>query len=100
MRHWRYIFILLIMFFFALAEDGNTQVVKPGERLDHPEVPRINAYEAKKLFDQAKLILANAHDRDVFERKHLLGSISLPSGEVKNMNITLPKDQIIAFYCE
>lgn len=92
--------IVIIALFFLFGKDGNAQVAKPGDRLDHPEVPRINAYEAKKLFDQGKLILANAHDRDVFERKHLLGSISLPNGEVENMNVTLPKDQIIAFYCE
>jgi len=91
---------LFIIFLLVLGGDGNSQVAKPEERLDHPEVPRIHAYEAKKLFDQAKLILANAHDRDVFSRKHLMGSISLPNGEVQNMNVNLPKDQIIAFYCE
>lgn len=93
-------FFLLLVFLIGGVETGSTQIMKPGERLDHPEVPRISAYEAKKLFDQAKLILANAHDRDVFARKHLLGSISVPNGEVQNMNINLPKDQIIAFYCE
>lgn len=63
------------------------------------EVPRITAYEAKKLFDEGKLILANAHEREGYNKGHIVGSISLPNGEVQNMDIELPRDKIIAFYC-
>jgi uncharacterized protein (DUF2252 family) len=64
-----------------------------------PEVPRITAYEAKKLFDEGKVILAMAHERKHYDSKHLIGSISLPNTPALK-NVDLPKNQIIAFYCE
>lgn len=66
----------------------------------NPEVPRITAYEAKKLYDQGKLILANAHESGApFEKTRLIGAISMPNGEVQSTNPQLPKDLIVAFYC-
>ena len=65
----------------------------------NPEVPRITAFEAIELYKQGKLILANAHERGTFARGHIVGSISLPNGEVQSSNIKLPTNMIIAFYC-
>ena len=97
MKRWG--FISFILFFLVAGDAGNTKAATPGEQVDHPEVPRISAFEAKKLFDQGKLILANAHAREKYNQKHILGSILLSVDEVKNMNFELPKDKIIAFYC-
>lgn len=91
--------VLSLFFSIAVSAEQVTQFPKRDEMHSHPEVPRITAYEAKKLFDQGKLILAMAHERKHYDSKHLLGSISLPNtGALKN--IDLPRDQIIAFYCE
>lgn len=92
--------ISVLSLFFSIVVNAEQLTQSPKQEHSYPEVPRITAYEAKKLFDQAKLILANAHERGTFNRKHIMGSISLPNGEVQNMNIDLPKDQIVAFYCE
>lgn len=67
----------------------------------YPEVPRITAFEAKELYDQGKLILANAHNSEEFARKHIVGSISFPNDKPEFVkNIKLPPNFIIAFYCE
>jgi hypothetical protein len=77
----------------------NYQPIKPSYH-EHPEIPRMTAYEAMELYKQGKLILANAHEPEGFARKHIIGSISLPNDKSKNMNIKLPRNMIIAFYCE
>jgi hypothetical protein len=68
-------------------------------RSANPEVPRITAFEAMELYSQGKLILANAHERASYLIAHIIGSISLPNGEVQNRNIKLPTNFIVAFYC-
>ncbi|SPP99534.1 exported hypothetical protein [Candidatus Sulfobium mesophilum] len=66
----------------------------------NPEVPRITANEARKLFGEGKLILANAHERGAeFEKTELIGAISMPNGEVQRTNPELPENVIVAFYC-
>lgn len=78
------------------AEGANINEAPPV----NPEIPRITAYEAKKLYDQGKLILANAHESGAeFEKTRLIGAISMPNGEVQHTNPQLPKDLIVAFYC-
>ena len=76
----------------------NYQPIKPSIH-DHPEVPRITAFEAMEFYKQGKLIFANAHERGTYARGHIVGSFSLPNGEVQNSNIKLPTNFIIAFYC-
>lgn len=97
----RIIVISLMMFLIGPAVgqgQPNYQPIRPSQH-DHPEVPRITAFEAKELYNQGKLILANAHERAGYEHKHIIGSISLPNGEVQNRNIKLPTNFIFAFYC-
>lgn len=89
--------ILLIGVVVAYGQQ-NYQPLKPSIH-EHPEVPRITAFEAKALYDQGKLILANAHERGTYARGHIVGSFSLPNGEVQSSNIKLPTNMIIAFYC-
>jgi len=76
----------------------NYQPIKPSLH-SHPEIPRITAFEAMEFYKQGKLILANAHERGTYARGHIVGSFSLPNGEVQNKNIKLPTNFIIAFYC-
>jgi hypothetical protein len=93
--------ISLMMFLIGHAVgqgQPNYQPITPSQH-DHPEVPRITAFEAKALYDQGKLILANAHERGTYARGHIVGSFSLPNGEVQSSNIKLPTNMIIAFYC-
>jgi hypothetical protein len=91
----------LIIFLIGPAvgqEQLNYQPITPS-RHEHPEVPRITAFEAKALYEEGKLILANAHERVTYARGHILGDINLPNGEVQTSNIKLPTYFVIAFYC-
>lgn len=89
-------FLLIAVVICSRAESANINEAPAV----NPEVPRITAYEAKKLFDQGKLILANAHESGAeFEKTRLIGAISLPNGEVQSTNPPLPRDLIVAFYC-
>ena len=93
----RILTFLLVVAIFGMQADG-AEVDKNAPA--HPEVPRITGYEAKKLYDQGKLILANAHESGApFEKTRLIGAISMPNGEVQHTNPQLPKDLIVAFYC-
>lgn len=103
--HTKFIHILFFasfIFFMCLTPGEGQQNYKPVElkRQDHPEVPRITAYETTKMYKEGKLILANAHESEVYAREHIPGSISLPNGKVQHMNIKLPPNMIIAFYCQ
>jgi hypothetical protein len=96
-----FIIILSVLLIGVVVGYGqqNYQPIKPSH-YEHPEVPRITAFEAMDLYKQGRLLLANAHESESFKHKHILGSISLPNGEVQNKNIKLPQNFIIAFYCE
>ena len=97
------IFSILLIGVVVGYGQQNYQPIKPSfhdHPHDHPEVPRITAFEAMELYKQGKLILANAHESESFKYKHILGSISLPNDKSKNMNVKLPRNIIIAFYCE
>jgi hypothetical protein len=82
----------------AIYGQSNSQPIKPSPH-HNPEVPRITAFEAMELYKQGKLILANGHESGTYARGHIVGDISLPNGKVQYMNIKLPKNFIIAFYC-
>jgi hypothetical protein len=100
-----YLFISFGVFVFMLfsaiqAEEPLEYGYYLPSALVHPEVPRINAFVAKKLFDQEKLILANAMESNNFKGDHLVGSISIAADELLNKwGNGLPQGVIIAFYC-
>jgi len=92
---WIFTFLLVIAICGLQAEGVEVDNDAPA----NPEVPRITGYEAKKLFDQGKLILANAHQAGAeFEKTRLIGAISLPAGDLKITNPPLPENLVIAFY--
>jgi hypothetical protein len=101
----KYLFCLLVWFSFTVlipASDIRAEEpIQHGFYLSsapvHPEIPRINAFVAKKLFDQGKLILANAMGSDNYEADHLVGSIHLETNQHKWT--VLPVDIIVAIYC-
>ncbi len=103
--HAKFLHILLIasFIFFSFLTPGegqqNYKAVEP-KRQDHPQVPRITASETTKMYKEGKLILANAHESEVYAKEHIPGSISLPNGKVQHMDIKLPPNMIIAFYCQ
>lgn len=95
-----------MLFFGAIANSisesaENRQVPTSGNSsrpYRNPEIPRISPYEVKALYDQGKLILVNGQERAASERIHILGAIALPDGQVPE-NIVLPRNMIIAVYC-
>ncbi len=88
--------VILVSCVWANGED-------PMERGDmhafYPDVPRITAYEAKKLYDQGKLILVNAQEAGANKRHMLLGAIAAPDGLINGEEIEVPENMILAFYC-
>ena len=98
-----YLFILFGVFVFMLspvtrAEEPLQHGYYSTSARYHPEVPRINAFVAKNLFDQGKLILGNAMESDNFRGDHLVGSISIAADELHKWS-SLPEGLIVAFYC-
>ena len=93
----RFFLITLAAIFFSAHLYTNASGQKAPT---HPEIPRISGKAARSLYQQGKLVLANAHERESYEREHLIGSISLPEGEVEHMNIKLPRNLLVAFYCQ
>jgi hypothetical protein len=63
------------------------------------DIPRISANEAKKLFDQGKLLLVNTQDADGIKKSMLIGAIAAPGGLIGDSLINVPDDMIVAFYC-
>jgi hypothetical protein len=96
----RFLAVGLVVGVFLGVLSSQTDGAKPNEAPPvHPEIPRISAWEAKRLFTQGKLILANAQEREGFEKSWLIGAISMPNGEVQTTNPRLPTNVIVAFYC-
>jgi hypothetical protein len=100
MRFKFFVIIISILLIGVVVGYGqqNYQPLKPSIH-EHPEVPRITAFEAMEFYKQGKLILANAHERARFAHGHIVGSVNLPADEVQSSNIKLPTNMIIAFYC-
>ena len=102
----KYLFYLFVWFSFTVlipASDIRAEEpIQYGFYLSsapcHPEVPRIKSFVAKKLFDEGKLILANAMESNNFEADHLVGSISLAADNLDKWT-ALPEGVIIAIYC-
>ncbi len=65
----------------------------------NPEIPRISAYEVRKLYDQGKLLLVNTQDADGIRKSMLIGAIAAPDGLIDGAPISIPDDMIVAFYC-
>ena len=86
---------LLTMAICGLQAEG-AEVNK--DALSNPELPRMTGYEAKKLYDQGKLILVNAQESGASERNHILGAIVLPSDRPLT-NVKFPMDIFIGVYC-
>jgi rhodanese-related sulfurtransferase len=51
------------------------------------------------LYKQGKLILVDVAPPELFRGAHILGAISFPMEYMYKMNIALPNNLIIAFYC-
>ena len=63
------------------------------------DIPRISAYEVKRLFDQGKLLLVNAQEDAGIKKSMLIGAIAAPGGLIGGSLINVPDDMIVAFYC-
>lgn len=90
--------VSLIVYVFCLVASAEERLeygyyVSGGHK--RPEVPRISAFEVRKLYDQGKLLLVNP----MTEKRNLLGAIFIPTEKIKNMAITFPQNLIVVFYC-
>jgi hypothetical protein len=92
------VMILVDLACLAGAEVKKTQM-KPNS--NHYGVPAINAILTYSLFSQGRLILADAHNEKSYQRKHILGAISLPNDKIKTKlaSMRLPTQPVIAIYC-
>ncbi|MFC1657038.1 hypothetical protein ACFL2P_00495 [Candidatus Moduliflexota bacterium] len=76
----------------TLAAEGKSEI-------PNPEIPRMSAHEARKLFNDGKLILVNAQEPEGQAKSMLLGAIGAPDGLINGSEMRIPENLIVAFYC-
>lgn len=92
---------ILIVFVSASNARGGEAGQTTAQKEVHvnPDIPRISAYEVKRLFDQGKLLLVNTQEADGIKKSMLIGAIAAPDGLIGGSLINVPDDMIVAFYC-
>jgi hypothetical protein len=68
-------------------------------QVPYPEIPRISAYKVRSLFNEGKILLVCAQEENAQRRNMLVGAIGAPGGFINGSLIPIPKDIIVAFYC-
>ena len=97
------VWFIAILIVCACVSNARGQEERPAanqkELHTHSEIPRISGYEAKRLFDQGKLLLVNTQDEAGIKKTMLIGAIAAPEGLIHGSLIDVPDDMIVAFYC-
>lgn len=74
----------------------------PAPTSDEPtqaDVPRIGVAEAKAKADAGQAIIVDVRTQASFEKQHIAGAISIPSGQIAQRHSELPTDKLVIFYC-
>jgi len=75
----------VILFSFVVQSDAQNPI-----EANHPEVPRVSAYEAYVKFKAAKAIIIHAGG-EAYAIRHIMGAFNVPEAEVTSGKIKLPK---------
>ena len=78
---------------------GVSRAAEGKSEIPNPEIPRMSAHEARKLFNDGKLILVNAQEPKGQAKSMLLGAIGAPDGLINGSELRIPENLIVAFYC-
>lgn len=63
------------------------------------EVDRIEAQEAKRLFEKGEAIIIDVRSRDAWDMGHVEGALHFPLAELDARLSQLPKNKLIVAYC-
>jgi hypothetical protein len=89
--------IIILLSFFCLCSDAMTQtnmhprnkaIIKMyprGAELKWPEVPRILANEAWRLFKEGKALLIDSDGKEPYQNYHVIGAIHIPGNELEKL---------------
>ena len=63
------------------------------------EADRIEAGEAKALFEKGQAVMVDVRGKDAYDMSHVDGALSMPLMELDAHLAQLPKDKMIVTYC-
>jgi hypothetical protein len=87
----------LLLGLLLLAGCGSSRASLPDSV---EEVPRIRAQELVALLDGGDpAVIVDTRSRELYERRHIPGAVSIPENETGSRHRELPKDAKIVLYC-
>jgi hypothetical protein len=85
---------------------GNLNVASPGKPAQaapaanpSEEARRITVAELKQKLDAGEAVVYDTRPKTAYDQEHIKGALSMPSGEVADRAVELPKDKLVVFYC-
>ena len=69
-----------------------------GGTLTRSLVPRIEVQVARQMAGAGEAVLVDVRTKATFEQAHIVGAISMPSGEILDRYQELPTDKLVIFY--
>ncbi|MDT5159003.1 MAG: hypothetical protein QOC99_2969 [Acidobacteriota bacterium] len=60
---------------------------------------RVTVAELQKMLEDGEAVVYDTRPKGSYDREHIKGALSMPSGEVDSRVAELPKDKTIVFYC-
>ena len=89
------LFSLLILISAAVC--AAAQAADPPRYKEESEVPRVTVEEAKKAFDEKKVVLVDSRAAEYYKQEHIKGAINIPIGSEDFTSV--PKGKRIIVYC-
>ena len=89
----------LIFLFLILQTTAQSQVELNRKIVDHPEAPRVSAYEAYTQYKAGKGIILHAGG-EAYSRMHILGAFNVDMKDREKLLLKFPQKGIEIFtYC-
>lgn len=67
--------------------------------IPYPGVPRVRLQEAQTKSEQGQAVLVDVRGKDLYDKGHAAGAISIPAQEITARLGELPRDKTIILYC-
>jgi len=100
------VFIIALMFFCPINPLANESERSPGwlrQQQEYREetrgAKRITAFGAYAMYKAGTAFLISVDPPEYYKRRHILGSINIPSDKFEKGRLKLSKNQIIILYC-
>lgn len=63
------------------------------------DADRVDALEAKRLFEKGEAVIVDVRNRSAWDMGHVTGALHIPLGELDAHLAQLPKNKLIVAYC-